>query len=202
MAVVVGQATTIGGDCFVLYHEASTGELHALNASGVAPAAATPDKFPDGMKVHGPMAAVVPGLVQAWKVLHQRFGSAPWEDLIAPSIEAAEGHPVSYILGARLAQDTSDLVQDPGCSGVYVPGGKPVALGATLRQAALAATLKRIARGGPDEFYQGETARLIAKAHANAGGLITEADLASYAPMWVAPVSTEYRGHRVSVLPP
>ncbi len=202
LAVAVGQATTIGGDCFVLYHEAASGKLHALNASGVAPAAATPDKFKDGMKVHGPMAACVPGLVRAWETLHKRFATKPWGELLADSIEVASGHPVSYILGSRLPEDSPDLAKDPGCAGVFLPGGNYLPLGATLHQPALAATLKRIAKGGADEFYKGETARHIAKAHANAGGLMTEADLAGYAPMWVDPVSTDYRGHRVSVLPP
>ncbi len=202
LAVAVGQATTIGGDCFVLYHEAATGKLHALNASGVAPAAATPDKFSDGMKVHGPMTAVVPGLVRAWETLHKRFGTMAWADLLANAIETAEGHPVSYILGARIPEDAAALSRDPGCAGVYLPGGKPVGLGATLHQPKLAATLQRIARQGADEFYTGETARHIAKAHAAAGGLMTEADLAGYAPMWVEPVSTTYRDHRVSVMPP
>lgn len=202
LAVAVGQATTIGGDCFVLYHEAATGKLHALNASGVAPAAATADRFKAGMKVHGPLAAVVPGLVRAWDLLHQRFGSKPWADLLASAIETAEGHPVSYLLGARLPEDAADLAKDPGCAGVYLPGGKPVPLGATLHQPALAATLKRIAREGADELYRGETARHIAAAHRNAGGLMTEADLAAYSPIWVEPASTEYRGHRVSVMPP
>jgi gamma-glutamyltranspeptidase/glutathione hydrolase len=202
LTVVVGQATSIGGDCFVLYHEAATGKLHALNASGVAPAAATPDKFKDGMKSKGPLAAVVPGLVRAWEALHARFGSCRWADLLAPAIAQAEGHPISHVMGERLAEDVSFLAKDPGCAGVFLPGGQPLKLGATLHQPALAATLKRIAAQGADEFYCGETARHLATAHNIAGGLMTEADLAAYAPMWVEPVSTDYRGHRVSVLPP
>ena len=202
LAVAVGQATTIGGDCFLLYHEAASGKLHALNASGAAPAAATTDAFKDGMKVHGPRAAVVPGLVRAWDELHKRFASMAWSDLLASAIETAEGHPVSFILGARLPEDAPELAKDPGCAGVYLPGGKPLPLGATLHQPALAATLRRVARQGADEFYRGETARHLAKAHRNAGGLMSEADLAGYAPMWVEPISTTYRGHRVSVMPP
>lgn len=202
LAVAVGQAVSIGGDCFVLFHEAATGKLHALNASGVAPAGATPEVFRDGMKVHGPLAAVVPGLVRAWEVLHKRFGTMPWRDLLQDAITVAEGHPVSFILAGRAEADAEELARDPGCAGVYLPGGKPVRLGDTLRQPALAATLKRIAAGGADEFYRGETARHIATVHKAAGGVMTEADLAAYAPLWVEPMSTEYRGHRVSVLPP
>jgi gamma-glutamyltranspeptidase len=202
LTVVLGQATTIGGDCFVLYHEAATGRLHALNASGVAPAAATPEAFADGMKVHGPRAAVVPGLVRAWEALHGRFGSLGWGELFGHAIEAADGNAVSFILASVLPGDREAIARDPGCGGVFLPGGKPVPHGATLRQPALAATLRRIAAQGPDEFYLGETARYLATAQAAVGGLMTEADLGGYAPMWVEAISTEYRGHRVSVMPP
>lgn len=202
LATVVGQATSIGGDCFLLYHEAATGKLHALNASGVAPAAATPDKFKDGMKSAGPLAAVVPGLVRAWDVLHKKFATQPWAQLLAPAIDIADGHPISFVMGERLAEDTSKLAKDPGCAGLYLPGGRPMQIGETLRQTALAKTLRRIAKDGADEFYKGETARHLAAAHRHAGGLITEADLAAYAPIWTEAVSTQYRSHRVSVLPP
>lgn len=202
LATVVGQATSIGGDCFLLYHEAATGKVHALNASGVAPSLATPDVYKGGMKSVGPLAAAVPGLVRAWGALHKRFGTQPWAELIAPAIEIADGYPISFVMGERLAEDTTQLAMDPGCAGVYLPGGRPMQIGETLKQTALAKTLRRIARDGADEFYEGETARHLATAHKNAGGLITEADLAAYAPMWVERVSTEYRGHTVSVLPP
>ncbi len=202
LTVAVSQATTIGGDCFVLFHEAKTGKLHALNASGVAPAAATPDKFKGGMKSTGPLAAVVPGVVRAWDVLLKRFGTKTLGELISPSVALAEGHPVSQVLGERLLEDTSGLQADPGCAATYLPGGKGIPLGGTLRQPALAATLRRIAKNGADEFYLGETAKKIAAAHAADGGLMSAADLASYAPIWVEPMSTQYRGHQVSVLPP
>ncbi len=202
LTVVLGQATTIGGDCFVLFHEAATGKLHALNASGVAPAAATPDAFSDGMKVHGPRAAVVPGLVRAWEALQARFGGFGWAGLFGHAIDAADGHPVSYILASVLPGDVPALAGDRGCAGVFLAGGKPVRHGETLRQPALAATLRRIAAQGAAEFYQGETARHLAKAHSDAGGLMTEADFGGYAPKWVEAITTEYRGHRVSVMPP
>ncbi len=202
LCVTVGQATTIGGDCFVLYHEAATGKTHALNASGVAPTGATPDRFRDGMKVHGPLAAVVPGLVRGWEALHGKFGKLAWGELFGDAIAAAEGYPISYILGARLPEDAAALSADPGCAGVYLPGGKHLHLGETLRQTALAKSLGEIAGQGPDTFYKGRIARDIAAAFERAGGLVTAADLAAYKPMWVEPMSTEYRGHRVSVMPP
>lgn len=202
LATVASQATSIGGDCFVLFHEAASGKTHALNASGVAPAAATPERFVSGMKVHGPLAAVVPGLVRGWEALHRRFGKLAWAQLFDDAIDIADGHPISFVMAARIPEMHADLVKDPGCSGVYVPDGRGVAAGETLRQPKLAATLRRIAAQGADEFYLGETGRHIAKAFLNADGLITGADLAAYQPIWVEPVSTSYRGHKVSVMPP
>src|ERR1700758_2516559 len=78
LAVVVGQATSIGGDCFLLFHEAASGRTYGLNASGVAPTLATPDRFPHGMRTRGPLAPVIPGLVRAWDVMHARFGRLEW----------------------------------------------------------------------------------------------------------------------------
>src|SRR5260221_8556484 len=73
LAVVVGQATSIGGDCFLLFHEAASGKSFGLNGSGARPALAGPQRFPDGMTTRGPLAPVVPGLVRAWDVMPPRF---------------------------------------------------------------------------------------------------------------------------------
>src|ERR1700688_562706 len=94
LAVVVGQATSIGGDCFLLFHEAASGRCFGLNASGGAPAMAGAQRFPDGMNTRGPLAPVVPGLVRAWDVMHRRFGRLPWNGLFDRAIELAQGHVV------------------------------------------------------------------------------------------------------------
>jgi gamma-glutamyltranspeptidase len=202
LAVVVGQATSIGGDCFLLYHEAATGRSFGLNASGVAPALAVPERFPDGMKTRGPLASVVPGLVRAWDVMHARFGRLPWKDLFQSAIELAQGHPVSKVLAERLPENREALAADPGCAALYLPQGRPVAIGEVLRQPALATSLRAIAAEGADEFYCGDLARRIARFQEERGGLIRASDLAAYAPLWVEPIATDYRGHRVEVMPP
>jgi gamma-glutamyltranspeptidase/glutathione hydrolase len=202
LTVVLGHATSLGGDCFMLYHDAASGRVFGLNASGVAPQAATPERFAGGMKGQGPLAPVVPGLVRGWEAMHRRFGRLPWNELFADAIELAEGHPISAVLAQRVADSRAALAADPGCAALYLPGGRPIALGDTLRQPALAATLGRIAHEGAEEFYRGETARGIASYMAERGGLIIEADLAAYAPLWVEPAATTYRGHRVLVMPP
>jgi gamma-glutamyltranspeptidase len=202
LAVVVGQATSIGGDCFLLFHEAASGRSFGLNASGVAPALAVPERFPDGMTSRGPLAPVVPGLVRAWDVMHARFGRLPWKDLFDPAIELAEGHPVSKVLAERLPESRDALAADPGCAALYLPYGRPVGIGEVLRQPALAASLAAIAMQGADELYCGDLAARIAHFQEERGGLIRASDLAAYAPLWVEAIATDYRGHRVEVMPP
>lgn len=202
LAVVLGHATSIGGDCFLLFREGATGKVFGLNASGVAPQAAMPEIFAGGMKAQGPLAPVVPGLVRGWETLHRRFGRLPWNDLFADAIDLAEAHTISAILAARIAESRAVLATDAGCAALYLPEGRPIAAGETLRQPALAASLRRIAAGGADGFYHGETAERIAAAFAARGGLMRTSDLADYAPLWVEPASTLYRDHRVMVMPP
>src|SRR5579862_336577 len=202
LAVVLGHATSIGGDCFILFHEGASGRTFGLNASGVAPQAATPARFEGGMKAQGPLAPVVPGLVRAWETMHRRFGRLPWPDLFSEAIDLAEGHTISAVLAARIAESRKSLAADPGCAALYLPGGKPIDSGESLRQPALAATLRRIAADGADEFYKGETAQRIAAHFSERGGLMRAADLAAFAPLWVEPAATLYRGHRVLVMPP
>ena len=202
LAVVLGHATSIGGDCFILYHEAATGRILGLNASGVSPQAATPERFAAGMKAQGPLAPVVPGLVAAWEAMHRRFGKLPWRDLFAEAIDLAQAHPISAVLARHIASSRAALATDPGCAALYLPGGRPIGAGETLRQPELAETLRQIAEGGAEPFYRGPIADRIGGYFAERGGLMRGSDLASFAPLWVEPASTTYRGHRVLVMPP
>jgi gamma-glutamyltranspeptidase/glutathione hydrolase len=202
LAVVVGQATSIGGDCFLLYHEAASGRTYGLNASGVAPALASPERFAGGMQTRGPLASVVPGLVRAWDVMHARFGRLAWKDLLAPAIALAEGHPVSKVLADRLPENSEALKADPGSAALYLPQGRPMRVGEMLCQPALAASLRAIAAYGADEFYSGDLASRIAHFQEARGGLIRADDLAGFTPLWVDPVASDYRGHQVEVMPP
>jgi gamma-glutamyltranspeptidase/glutathione hydrolase len=201
-AVVLGHAAGIGGDCFLLYHDGATGKTHGLNASGTAPALASPARFPDGMAAHGAAAAVVPGLVSAWDWAHRRFGRLPWGALLQPAIALAEAHPVSKVAAERAGAQADELASDAGCAALYLPGGKPVATGDMLRQPALAATLRAIAQRGADVFYRGDLARGIAQFLGAKGGLMRASDLAGYEPVWMDPIATVYRDHRVLVMPP
>jgi gamma-glutamyltranspeptidase len=202
LAVVLSHATSIGGDAFILYHPAQGGTI-GLNGSGFAPESATPERFQGGMKTRGPLAPVVPGLVRAWEAMHRRYGRLAWASLFEDAIDLAEnGHPVSKVLADRIPDDRGLLAADPGCAALYLPEGRALRIGDLFRQPALARTLKGIAKDGADSFYRGETARRIARYFEARGGMMREADLAAFDPIWVEPVSTPYRGHKISVMPP
>ena len=135
--------------------------------------------------------------------MHRRFGRLAWSGLFEDAIDLADtGYPVSQVLASRIPDYLSALTADPGCAALYLPKGKPLAIGDRLRQPALAATLRGVAADGADSFYLGETARRIDAYMTARGGLMRAKDLAAFAPIWVDPVSTLYRGHRVSVMPP
>jgi len=202
LSVVLGHATSIGGDCFLLFHDAASGKTIGLNGSGVAPLAAVPERFPGGIDVHGAAAPLVPGLARAWEAMHRPFGRLPWKSLFDAAIDFAKGHVVSQVLAKQAAGLRSKLASDPGCAAIYLPEGRPIAIGETLRQPALAATLAAIAAHGADAFYAGQVAHAMAEYFVDQGGLIRASDLTAYKPLWVEPVAAQYRGHRVTVMPP
>ena len=203
LCVVLPHATSLGGDAFIIYHDAKTGETHGLNASGQAPAGATPEFFKDGMVMHGPLAASVPGIVRGWEQIHQRHGKLPWAELFAPAIDLAEnGHPLSRVLAGALVLFNDSVSKDPGCAGLYMPGGVAMKAGDIVKQPALAETLRRIASEGSAAYYEGPIAKSIGDYSQQNGGLLSAADFEGYAPEWVEPLATTYRGHEVRVMPP
>ncbi len=203
LCTVIPQATSLGGDAFILYRDAKAGKTYGLNASGPAPSGATPDRFPDGMVARGPLAASVPGLVRGWEEMHRRFGRLGWADLFGPAILLAEeGHPLSRVLAAALHLFRKDVEADPGCRALYYPNGTPLERAHVLRQPVLAQSLRLIARDGSAAYYEGPIARSIGAASRAAGGLLSAEDFAGYAPEWCEPIETDYRGLTVQVMPP
>ena len=162
----------------------------------------SPRGFPGGIKAHGALAPVVPGLVRAWDAMHRRFGRLAWGKLFDAAIDLAEGHPVSQVAATRATVQKDELAADAGCASLYLPGGRPIGIGEILRQPALAGTLRTIAEEGADAFYTGAIACKIDAFFKTRGGLLRASDLAGYQPLWVEPISTEYRGHQVQAMPP
>ena len=202
LCVVLPHATSLGGDAFILFHDAKSGRTEGLNASGHAPQGATAEFFSDGMVARGPLAFSIPGIVRGWEEIHRRHGRLKWADLFADAIELAEAHPLSRILAAGMRLYHDDVAADPGCSALYMPGGVPMTAGDIVRQPALAETVREIAEGGSRPFYEGRIARSIGDYCRARGGLASAADFEGYQPDWVAPIETGYRGRTVRVMPP
>ena len=207
LAVVEPTMNGIGGDLFAIVHDARTKKLHALNASGRAPYAASPEAFAArGLKEmprSGILSATVPGVVDGWAELLSRHGTVPLARALAPAIEyARDGFPVSEIIAHDWATVASLLAQDAASAATLLPGGRPPAPGDTFVNANLARTLERIAAGGRDAFYHGPIAEAIVADSKRRSGLFELHDFADHTSNWVEPISTTYRGYQVFEMPP
>ncbi|MBO4313016.1 MAG: gamma-glutamyltransferase [Desulfovibrio sp.] len=220
LTVVYPQMCTLGGDAFWLIHNASTGETVGINASGRSGERATRAFYAAlGLKAipsRGPLAAnTVPGIVSgwdaAWRYSRMRMGSQyPWAGLLACASDLArEGAPVSASLAFWERRDAEDsdnvfggLPRFSGFSETFLDGGKAFSAGEILRQPDLARTFDRIAAGGAEEFYCGETAERIVGGLAAEGGLLTLNDFAAHRADFVTPLTVGYRGFTACNLPP
>jgi gamma-glutamyltranspeptidase/glutathione hydrolase len=207
LTVVYPDQTSIGGDCFVIYHEAETGRLHGLNGSGRAPAAADPEALRaaghEGMPQRGIDSVTVPGTIAAWETAASRFGRLGLDRLLAPAIGyARDGFPVSPALSQRLAASHALLWEHNALRSVFLSNGELPRPGERLRQPQLADTLELIARDGAEPFYRGAIAEAIVATAKGLGGCFTLDDLASHQCDWVEPLVTDYRGLTVAELPP
>jgi gamma-glutamyltranspeptidase / glutathione hydrolase len=209
LAVTEPMMTGPGGDLFVMYWDAKTGKLTGLNSSGPAPRGLSPAFLAEhgikSMPQDGIHAVTVPGAVQGWYQMHQRFGKLPWKDLFHDAIAFAEqGFPVYE--GAREVWADAATVQKLEANAeskhAFLPGGKPPHIGQLYKNPDMAKAFRLIAEQGPDGFYKGAIAAAILKTSEHLGGTMTAQDLASYAPEWITPLSIDYRGWRVYELPP
>ena len=202
LSVVIQQATSLGGDAFFLYHDVNEGRTIGLNATGHAPDGATTEYYRNGIPDRGPNAVSVPGMVRGWERLHQRYGRLDWSELFDDAIDLAEAHPVSRVLAAGLDLFRDDVRADSACLALYFDGETRIQAGEILRQPALAESLRAIAAGGSEAFYEGDIAASIGSHSVAEGGLLAPDQFAGYEPEWVEPLSTDYRGNTVKVMPP
>jgi gamma-glutamyltranspeptidase/glutathione hydrolase len=197
----------IGGDLFAIVWDAKTGKLYGLNGSGRSPRSLTLEYFRENgyekIPSYGPLPVSVPGCVDGWYELHDRFGTMDMESILAPAIRyAMEGFPVTELIAFYWGIGTKRLSKYPNVAEVYMPGGKPPAKGDIFKNPALANTLAEIAIGGRDAFYKGNIAHTISDFMKEQGGFLSYEDLANHHSEWVEPVSTNYRGYDVWELPP
>jgi gamma-glutamyltranspeptidase/glutathione hydrolase len=207
MAVLSPMQTGMGGDAFLLFYEAETGRVLGINGSGRAPRGATIEKLRDRglteMPERGGLTVTVPGAVRLWEDAANSLGNLPLARLLEPAWEfAEEGYPVAEVV-ARYWEESEDVLRrNEAATRTFLPEDRPPVAGETFYQADLAATISAVAEGGADAFYNGEIARSIARSAQEAGGYLSEEDLAAHESTWVEPISAEYRGVRVYEIPP
>jgi gamma-glutamyltranspeptidase/glutathione hydrolase len=200
-------STGLGGDCFALYYEASSGQITALNGSGRAPTTLSLERlkkegFDNELPAYHPYTITVPGACAGWCDLVARHGRLPVGQDLAPAIRLAEqGFPVAPVTAYHWNNSASRLREAPGGIELTIDGRAPQA-GEIFHNHGLAHTLQTIAEGGKSAFYQGEIARAIAQVVQQAGGCLSESDLAAHSSTWEQPISTTYRGVRVWECPP
>ena len=197
----------IGGDLFAIVWDAENGELTGLNASGRSPESLTLQHFRDlgmeGIPYLGPLTVSVPGAVDGWYELHERYGRLPMADLLAPAISYAEqGFPVTQFIANLWEENVEARKEYAGVKEIYMPGGVAPKTGDVFKNPNLANTYKKIAAGGRDAFYKGDIAKTIDAFMAEQGGFLTYEDLAKHTSEWVTPLATSYRGYDVYELPP
>jgi gamma-glutamyltranspeptidase / glutathione hydrolase len=204
LGVVEPMSCGIGGDLFGIYQDAKTGQLTGINSSGWAARGMTIEMLKglgvDHMPQNGIQSVTVPGCVEGWSKLHQRFGKLPWSDLFQPAIYYAEhGYPVTEIIHEAWRMASARLSENRG---VFLPRSEAPKLGEVFRDPQLASALRLIATQGPSAFYTGPISKAILKTSDRLGGKMAAADLSEFQAEWVTPISTEYRGWKVYEIPP
>jgi gamma-glutamyltranspeptidase/glutathione hydrolase len=206
----------VGGDCFVMLWDPKQGRVVGLNGSGRSPRGLSLETVRSRatatmtIPAYGAISVSVPGAVDAWWSLHQRYGSLPWKDLFQPAIRhAEEGAPIVQYT-ALVLEASNGLFTNPGAGieevenfkRVWAPEGRTPREGEVFRNPQLARTYRLIAEGGGRAFYEGEIAATIEAYFKRIGGWMTRADLAAHHSEWVEPRNISYRGVDVWALPP
>jgi gamma-glutamyltranspeptidase / glutathione hydrolase len=215
LAVTFPEAGNIGGGGFMLVHPGRTTggrgpfEPVVIDYRETAPAASTREMFAAEKPPSAHLLVGVPGTVRGLAVAHGRFGRLPWRRLVMPSVGLAqEGFEVDADLAKALNEALAKAADFPDVRFTFAPprdlgdAGRPWQAGDTLRQPQLAITLRRIADGGDAAFYTGDVARQIVATVRGGGGILTDADLASYEAKLRRPVRTIYRGYTIYGAPP
>jgi len=207
LAVTHPSAGNIGGGGFMLIRFAD-GRSTFLDFRERAPDRASRTMYldaagkPTGDSVSGYRAAGVPGTVRGFELASKKYGRKPWPDVLAPAIALAQhGFPVSYGLAKSLRGSAEFLGRFPESKRIFLRDGKPYEAGETFVQPELAHTLERIRTEGARDFYEGETARLLAADMERHGGLITAADLRDYTVVERQPLTGSYRGYDILTAP-
>jgi gamma-glutamyltranspeptidase/glutathione hydrolase len=216
LAVVDAAGNGGGSDAVLLVYVAGTRTVHSINAEGTAPRLATIDWYRKNQSGRIPvndglLSGTVPGVVDAWYVLLDRWGTMSFAEVLAPAIELAKGFPLGEGLARHIA-GSDKLRKHPSSVAVYYPNGQTPKPGEVFGNPDLARTLEKLVeaereslprgrraalRAARDRFYKGDIARTMARFSEEHGGLFRYEDFAGYEAKVETPVSIDYRGYRV-----
>ncbi len=197
----------MGGDLFAIVWDSKTEKLYGLNASGHSPYDLTLDYFKENefekIPSLGPLPVSVPGCVDGWFELHNKFGKMPMNEILTSAINYANnGFPLTELIAYYWGSSARVLKQFPGFEEIFMPDGKAPNKGEIFKNPYLANTLELIAKEGRDVFYKGEIAEKIVSYIKGQGGFLSMKDFEDHNSEWVEPISTNYRGYDVWELPP
>src|ERR1700757_2733761 len=207
MGVVSPMMNGMAGDLFAIVYDAKANKLYGLNASGWAPKNLTPEllkkKGLREMPQTGVNTITVPGVVDGWQKLADKFGRRKLADDLAPAIQTARsGFPVTEWVAMYWNGATDYLRGDDAAAKLYLPQDRPPKAGDIFPNPDLAASLQQIAARGRDAFYKGEISKKILETIERHGGVMTSQGLAEFSSEWVEPISATYRDWTVYELPP
>lgn len=205
--VVLPDMCGLGGDAFALYYDAKTKKITAINGSGEAPAKATLEKYQSlgytSMPHEGMLSVTVPGAVDVYFSMLEKYGSKTFKELAQDAITLArDGVPVSEKVARHMHTDYDKMKRFDNLSDIYLNEGEAYAPGDIVKNPDYADSLAYLCEAGRDGFYQGKIADAIVAHSDRHGGLFTKADLADYHCEYLEPISTDYRGYRVYQTPP
>jgi gamma-glutamyltranspeptidase/glutathione hydrolase len=205
LAVVEPTSTGLGGDCFALFYDAPSQEVHAVNGSGRAPQALTIQALAErgissmfgASPESRPHVVTVPGTAAGWHDTLERHGRMGLAEVLQPAIRLAEGgFPVTPLIAVYWDEQMPLLEAGPNGEELMIDGHAPRP-GEIFRNPGMASVLRTIAEGGPAAFYGGEAGRAIVEVLSNLGGLMTVEDLENHHSTFEPPISTTYRGMNV-----
>lgn len=208
----------IGGDLFAIVWDPKTEQLYGLNGSGRSAKGQTlkqlKDKIGDVTQIPnwGTPPVTVPGTVDAWFELHNKFGKLPMKENLQPAIDyARQGFPITEVIAYYMdiyqkryerLHKAGEIEEIANYQATYLIEGKAPTEGQVFKNPDLANTLEKIAKGGRDAFYKGDIAKVIDSYFKRIGGPLRYEDFAAHSSTWVTPVSVNYRGYDVWELPP
>ena len=206
MNVTEPGACGIGGDCFALFFDAKTKKVTALNGSGRAPQSLSLETTQElgwqKMNPYHAHAVTVPGAVRGWHDLLARHGTMSLSDVLVDAIHyAGDGFPTAPVFGLRWERSSAFLHNAVNAED-YLPNGVTPKAGQVIRLPGLANTLRAIAEGGPDAYYEGHVADAIVSTLQEQGGVMTREDLKNHHSTWDEPISADYHGVTVYECPP